>query len=316
MLLAPDSAPVLALFGLGGIGKTALADAAIRRIIPHFHFEQVVWLRVGTTREATEQAPAILTEESLINQLARTLAPNVPTDAPAQFRKAQVREILKSLPCLVVIDNLEMTEESAQAAASLHDLADPSKFILTSRTRIGGAAGVYHLPVQELSPAASGELLRDQARRIGLPELASASPAQLQAIHEVIGGNPLAIKLVAGLATGRPLETILADLLQAYSPQVEAMYQNVFWQAWRTLTPEAQALLEVMPLAGEEGMKPAQMQRLSSLEQGAFWPAVDELVHRSLLEVRGSLEQRSYAIHRLTESFLQTNITGWSTGVL
>ena len=41
--------------------------------------------------------------------------------------------------------------------------------------------------------------------------------------------------------------------------------------------------------------------------------AILELVQYSLLEVRGNAQERRYAIHQLTNAFLQTEIIHWPT---
>lgn len=67
----------------------------------------------------------------------------------------------------------------------------------------------------------------------------------------------------------------------------------------------------MMPLAAGVGVKPEQMQAMSGLAEQQLWPAITELVNRSLLEVRGTTWERRYGIHRLTESFLRTEIIHW-----
>ncbi len=321
LLLAPDGAQVLALVGLGGIGKTALADAAVRRIIRRFHFDQTFWLRVGGTTTHSgwpahdERTPADLTSDGLLAWLAARVAPQMPVALSPGQRNAQLRNLLKSNASLIVIDNLELPDSEADWASVLPALASPTRFLLTSRTRITDQAGIYHLPVRELSPVHAGELIRGYGEHLGVPSMALAGEEQVRQIYDVAGGNPLALKLVVSLAAVRPLRDIIADLQRAYTPRTESLYQGIYWQAWQTLSPPARALLEVMPLAGDTGMAPAQMQRLSNLEDAAFWAAIDELVHRSLLEVvstMGDVHARRYSIHRLTETFLHTSISGWS----
>ena len=67
-----------------------------------------------------------------------------------------------------------------------------------------------------------------------------------------------------------------------------------------------------MTLVAESGALPEQMQAICGLDEDGFWTAVHELVARSLLEVQGTLQERRYGIHRLTETFLRREIIHWS----
>jgi hypothetical protein len=66
-----------------------------------------------------------------------------------------------------------------------------------------------------------------------------------------------------------------------------------------------------MPLVAESGGEPAYLQAVSGLAGGDFWLAVQELRDRSLLEVRGALDEKRYGIHRLTHSFVRSEIVHW-----
>jgi hypothetical protein len=123
----------------------------------------------------------------------------------------------------------------------------------------------------------------------------------LELIYEVTGGNPLAIKLVVGLTAVYPLPRILADLKEAKTREIADLYQRIYWQAWHSLSPYSQTLLEMMPMTAGIGGTPEQLQAMSQLEEGRLWSAISELVNRSLLEVRGTAWERRYTIHRLTE---------------
>ncbi len=57
-----------------------------------------------------------------------------------------------------------------------------------------------------------------------------------------------------------------------------------------------------------EEVEAAKMQGASGLAEEIFWNAVNELLLRSMLEVRGPLNNRRYGIHRLTEAFIDTEI--------
>ncbi|MGB0384841.1 MAG: NB-ARC domain-containing protein [Ardenticatenaceae bacterium] len=307
-LLAAGSPWVVGIVGLGGIGKTALADSVTRKIIGRLHFDEVIWLRV----EGHGMRAPNLTLESLWASLARSLWPQeVAGGSPAQ-RAVRVRQALKSKAHLVVIDNLEAEADTAYLLHHLGDLAAPSKFLLTTRTRPPGQAGVFTLSVSELTPHDSAALLRHHAATIGLHDLAEASAADSDAIYDITGGNPLALKLVVSLAAVLPLPQILADLKRSRAGQIEEMYCHIYWKAWQTLTPQARDLLQAMPLVGASGARPKQMQAISELSEAQLWPAIVELTSRSLLEVRGTAWERRYGIHRLTETFLYTEIIHWT----
>jgi hypothetical protein len=229
----------------------------------------------------------------------------------AAVRDAQLRQMLKAMPHLIIIDNLESVNDMALFVNALNDFANPSRFLLTTRARLSPSSAVYNLTLSQLTLADTIQLIRSQAKTVGLTDLLQADADDLAAIYHVTGGNPLAIKLVVGLATVLPLPQVLADLTRAQSVEIEQMYRHIYWQAWKTLSQPAQMMLEMMPLASGIGIRPAQMQAMSGLPDEKFWPAVTELANHSLLEIHGSIWERRYSIHRLTESFLHTEIIHW-----
>lgn len=306
LLHAPYAPWVIAVTGMGGIGKTSLVNAAVRQIIPLFNYHKIIWLTVPHA----EQPAAPLTAEWLMSRLALAVCPLLPVTTPVSERNLHLRQTLKLFPSLVILDNLE-TELSADLLTSVHDLSQPSRFVLTNRVRPSSQATAYLFSLAELSSPAALALLRDQARQIGNEALAAAPEAELQAIYACTGGNPLTLKLVVGLSQDLALPHVLADLAQAQTAATSDLYRHIYWQAWQSLSQPAKTLLEVMPLAADSGATPEQLQVISRLEPSQMLPAIQELIRRSLLEVRGSLNERRYAIHSLTRTFLLHEISHW-----
>ena len=149
------------------------------------------------------------------------------------------------------------------------------------------------------------------AQDIGISTVSEASDEELGSIYQLTGGNPLALKLVVSLLDVLPLGQIRTNLLQNKSGPLEGMYRQIYRQTWQTLSPEARTLLQAMPLVAEAGALPDYLQAISTLSDSQFWPAIQELRNRSLLEVRGNLLEKRYGIHRLTATFLQSDITHW-----
>lgn len=119
-----------------------------------------------------------------------------------------------------------------------------------------------------------------------------------------MGGNPLALKLVVGMTARFPLPQVLSDLGRPQLGQVEAMYVRIFAAAWEAVSQSARVLLGGMPLVGEHGGNAAHLLAVSGLGEAEFWAALNELLGRSLLEMRGTASERRYGLHALTRSFL------------
>jgi hypothetical protein len=309
-LLHRDAPWVVALVGIGGIGKTALADATVRDLIPRFHFDGVVWLR----HERATMSGQSLSPDHAFDSIVALLTSRLdllPAAAPLEQRLAALRRRLKEQPHLVVVDNLEGEAVADYLLIRLLDLATPTKFLVTTRTRPPEQTAVRHFPLPELSLDDSAALLRHHAADIGNSTLAAASDDDVARIYAITGGNPLALKLVAGLLDWLPLPQLLGDLAKSRPGPIEELYRHIFWQTWQTLSPPARALLGAMPLVAESGGDTAYLQAISGLADGDFWSALQELRLRSLLEVRGALDEKRYGIHRLTQTFVRSEIVHW-----
>ena len=194
---------------------------------------------------------------------------------------------------------------------TLRDLANPTKFLLTSRTSLFGAADLYHFAVPELTRPMTLGLVRQAARIRNLPDLLAASDDELQPIVETVGGNPLAIRLVVGQSHVHALDHILANLRAARGQTIEQLYTYIYRQAWDSLDETARRVLLVMPLVSSLGGTLAHIHKVSSLEIGAVTDALDRLIYLNLVDSRGDLKTRRYTIHNLTATFLQEQVIRW-----
>ena len=314
--LLPSASPwIVAVVGLGGIGKTALGDIVTRQIIRDFLYEDVAWVQMSPITMSGKEPSPKLTFNILITSLAEHFFPETDVQTSPHGRLVQVRQYLKSRPALVVIDNLENEAEVAYLLVHLADLAEPSKFLLTSRVRPPTQAAAWTFTVAELGFEQATALMQKQAQDTGVQALFSAEPQDYEDIYTVTGGNPLALKLVVGLLDVLPLAQVLGGLAQGQKGEIEAMYNHIYWQTWNTLSENGRKLLTAMPIVSSSGGTQQYLKALSGLEDADLWPAVQELRSRSLLEVRGTLKEKKYGIHRLTETFIHTEIVDWQEEV-
>lgn len=310
-LLAAETPWVLAIVGLGGIGKTALADHLTRKAVEDLVFEEVAWVRHSNESLSGLDASPSVMFESLVTDLAEKLWPEYVSIPDPTQRLAAVRQALKERPHLIIVDNLESDTDTAFLIAHLNDLSNPSKFLLTARSRPADMAHVYSYAVDELSFADASALIIHHANEVGLVDVTAAAESDLQAIYDLTGGNPLALKLVISLFDTLTLPQVLERLASGHGTGALELYRHIYWQSWRLLSNAARQLLQTMLLVADTGGAADFLISISELSEDEFWPALQELRSRSLLEVRGGLRDKRYGIHRLTATFLQTEIVNW-----
>jgi hypothetical protein len=314
-LLLEEGRPwLIALEGMGGLGKTSLAHALARTMLESHRFYDLAWISArqeeflpeGVLRKVIQPA---LTPQTFVDILLTQLDPALGLTRAGAEKQAILARWLKAKPYLVVVDNLETAEDYQSLLPLLQQLANPTKFLLTSRYSLRRQANVYCHSLRGLGEEDSYALLRHEAEVRDLPLLAQASREFLSRIYQVVGGNPLALKLVAGQLSVLPLSQVLDNLRQANSQTIEELYFYIYWQAWDMLSEAAKQTLVALPLAQEGGFE--DVLRESELEAVQVGQALKELVGLSLVNVGGDLEQPRYYLHRLTETFLFNEVIKW-----
>jgi hypothetical protein len=308
---------LIAIDGIGGIGKTALANALAHELVETDRFYDIAWVSARQQeflpslglQPATNTSHPALDVDTLADTLLTQLDGGLPPSASPQEKMLVLTGLLRRFPYLVIIDNLETVVDYQALLPTLRKLANPSKFLLTSRHSLHTYSDVFCVSLKELSRAHVFAFLRHEAEVRGLPALANALPAQLESIYQVVGGNPLALKLVIGQICVLPLPLVLENLKQARGKKTDELYTYIYWQAWQTMDALSRQLLLVMPLAQDGTL--AQLIALSELEADGVNQALEQLMALSLVEVRGDLQQHRYRIHRLTETFLLNEVVKW-----
>jgi tetratricopeptide (TPR) repeat protein len=164
--MAERGCRIIALTGIGGIGKSSLAQAAAQR--NSWRFKAVIYL---TAKDAV--GPRALTIHDICRQVDVVLGlGGALSNLPSRDARCQrAAEVLNEHPCLLVLDNLEVLtpQENSQLADFLLRL-DPrfgSMALLTLRPEhlpplVSRTAGeLYHLPVESLRPADAVALLAE-----------------------------------------------------------------------------------------------------------------------------------------------------------
>ncbi|MBX3051720.1 MAG: hypothetical protein KF753_09620 [Caldilineaceae bacterium] len=318
LLIAPHAPWILALEGLGGLGKTALTDYLARQLMHAGHFADLAWVSARPASFSLDGAvqpaphPVLSVDEAERELAAQLLGRETASQlVSSQARQQMLLERLRTAPHLLVIDNLESLADLEQLLPLVQRFANPAKFLLTSRQRLPGASAIYHFSLPGLEEADALALIRYEAATGNLPHVAAANDAQLRRLFQVVGGNPLALRLAVGQLHLRELTPLIDEWQQATSSEIEAFYTFIYRSAWDRLDEKCRYAFLSMPLAVEQGGRLAHLVATSGLSEREMIAALDQLITLNLVNAHGSLDARRFSIHSLTRSFLHKQVAQW-----
>ncbi|CAG1012163.1 hypothetical protein ANRL4_04585 [Anaerolineae bacterium] len=309
----PTASPVIAITGLGGIGKTALAYEIVERAMLERLFDGLVWenakleeLEAGKIRHLK---PLALSFESLVSAIARQLGYDALLQLPSSELQNRIRHILQTGSYLIVVDNLETVEAYEELARQLHGLLSPSqspqpsRALLTSREKLTEIPYLYDHYIRGLSKPASMGFIEQEAHDRGATGILQAGQRLLDRVFKVTYGMPLAMKLIISqFIAGIPLDTELDRLEEA---KEEELYKFIYMRLWFKLSIPAQKVL-IAAAAFASSVARFMLQPVSKTTDAEFESAIPELVQMSLIEPSDhpTVAQRRYSIHPITHWFI------------
>ncbi len=308
-----DRCRVVALLGLGGIGKTALASRLAQDLASRFAL--IFW-------RSLRNAPPF---DEWLRAAAGFLSDQQQTTLPESLdaRLAVLLDLLRAKHCLLVLDNWETVlapgapelgyrtgyEGYGTLLRRLGEAGHRSLLLLTSREQppelallAGAQAAVRVLGLGGLGEAESQALLQDQG--------ISGESASWGVLLARYGGNPLALRLV-GATIDEVFEGDISTFL-AEGATVTGGIRRLLEEQMGRLSPLEQALLTWLAIE-REAMRFGDL--VADLGPGVARVQVVEAVatlrHRSLLEpgARGAFTLQPVVLEYLTDRLVQAVVT-------
>ncbi|MBC6934221.1 MAG: ATP-binding protein [Chloroflexi bacterium] len=270
-----QTSPHVLLTGAAGVGKTALAQVLLHRQIETQAFEQLIWIGQPETVEFAR------------HQLYERLLP--------EARRIRLQDYLQLYRVAIVLDGIERLD--AEAFKSLLDELAAAQVILTSRQHFA-LPDCAHIIVPELSPADAAALFQTWLE-INYPEKEDWPD---EALWQEVGGNPLAISLMA-----QNIHIFNREALIAHS------VEQLFVESYARLTPEARRAWFALALC------PPGVVNIDHLLN--IWPshisrgAVAELLRKHLLEPAGFM-QTSAILTSSARNFIASQNRGEAKAII
>ncbi len=310
----PNRKSIVAVIGLGGIGKTALAREVVERSLQENLFDHLVWASFKTEHFISEDILKTglpdYSFEGLLSDIGRQCGRLDITRMPPEQKQNAVKYLLATKRVLVVMDNLETAPDSEKLVAAVFQILGQSKGLITGRHHIKHEY-IFTLDLGGFPQDEGLVFLRQDSQERGIEVVAQAGRSQLVEVHQVTGGAPLAMKLVIGQMSRQPVEVVLKALQKAaFKGQDYEFYRFVYRHSWEILDTNARmALVDMSVFPPITGGAVADAQAVSQVDPSIFWTAMDQLVSLSLVDKTGAAGQERYSLHPLTQYFIRSDIT-------
>jgi WD40 repeat protein/transcriptional regulator with XRE-family HTH domain len=287
--LANDHCQMVAVLGIGGIGKTSLTKKLAEQM--EDIFEYIFW-------RSLQNAPPL---EHILRDCFLFLSDQQQTTIP-QKTEDQISLLITYLRehhCLLILDNLESILQEQHSAGQYREgyegygrllqrvgeTQHQSCLLLTSREKPkeivraeGKAASVRRFHLSSIGQKAGREILKDKDL--------FGSDQEWKTLIDIYSGNPLALKLIS-----EPIQEVFSGNIAAFLYGGEAVFgdiQDLLDQQFHRIPELERELLYWLAIERESvSLEVLQEDIVQGVFSGTLVKALDSLRRRSMIEISG-----------------------------
>ncbi|MCA9944638.1 MAG: tetratricopeptide repeat protein, partial [Anaerolineales bacterium] len=282
---------VVALVGMGGIGKTSLAAAVAGQLRIHFA-DGVLWANTHTSEPS-----------NILELWGRAYDHDFSGLTDLASRETAVRSLLVDKQALLVLDNVD---DAAEARPLLLHGSRGAALLTTRNLDIASALNAHAFVVPELSAESSVALLVEvlgEARVLDDPNEAAAA----EQIGDLLHHLPLAVEIAAQRLKSRARMTLAAMARRLQDEQQrlglaisDSAVRASFEVSWEALDEELQTLFAKIAVFGG---RPFTVEALAAVADWNIYLAEDDLYTLTTLSLVQEVGETRYKQHPLLADF-------------